>query len=207
MRWGRQILLLSLILLILVLKGHFPWTGGGWQASVGGRSIFFCARRRLQRPNNKGFVSKNNDPGEIVKEQNDVQNNHQVTNESKQRTCKQAPNSWQQKTQSSGVRESAECVHGHPAERNLGLSWSSSVHCSRVCCGESSSRVCEKRKLPASSSLVDLKRHFYVLQPISLFSLPTSWSAGFIPSFSFVSALQQGGHVPGISCASLLRAG
>lgn len=132
-RWWRQILLLSFILLILVLKGCFSCIGGGWQASVGGCAIFFCAQRRLQRPNNKGFVSKNNDPGEIVKEQNDVQNNHQVTNESKQRTCKQAPNSWQQKTQSSGVRESAECVCGHPAERNLGLSWSSSVHCSRVC--------------------------------------------------------------------------
>ncbi|KAI1242449.1 hypothetical protein IHE44_0005994 [Lamprotornis superbus] len=37
-----------------------------------------CSSRRLQRPNNKGFVSKNNDPGEIVKEQNDVQNNHQT---------------------------------------------------------------------------------------------------------------------------------
>lgn len=129
----RQILFLPIILFILILKGHFSSTGGGWQASVGGCSIFLCAQRRLQLPNNKGFVSKNNDPGKIVKEQNDVQNNHQVTNESKQRTCKQAPNSWQQKTQSSGVRESAECVHGHPAERNLGLLWSSSVHCSPVC--------------------------------------------------------------------------
>lgn len=169
-KWWKQILLL-LFLLILVLKGHFFCIGGGWQASIGGCSIFFCAQRRLQRPNNKGFVSKNNDPGEIVKEQNDVQNNHQVTNESKQRTCKQAPNSWQQQTQSSGVRESAESVHGHPAERNLGLLWSSSVHCSRVCRGESSSRVWKKRKLGASSNLLDFKE---ALPLLSLYSLLTS---------------------------------
>lgn len=63
--------------------------------------VFLCSKQALV----------NNDPAQIVKEQNDVRANCQVTNEAEQRTCKQAPKYWHWKTESSGVRESAKRAH------------------------------------------------------------------------------------------------